>query len=211
MSVIFDSINLSNKIESKKSKKLKKSDSNKSFSSTDSKNYSNTKEDSDISEKNLTIFPFIKNISEILLKLTIQDYSSENENFLKENKKLLKIFDLKKIPNITLEEYIVRIMNYSECEINTIICSLIYIDRLCVKGIKITQTNIYKILFTSILTSIKYNEDLFYNNSFYSQIAGVKTKELIKMEYNFCVLLGFDFFIGEKEFNNYFSAIQNCL
>ena len=103
MSVIFDSINLSNKIESKKYEKLKRCDSNKSFSSTDSKNYSNTKEDSDISEKNLTIFPFIKNISEILLKLTLQDNSTENETFLKENKKLLKVFDLKNIPNITLE------------------------------------------------------------------------------------------------------------
>ena len=79
------------------------------------------------------------------------------------------------------------------------------------KGIKINQKNIFKILFTSILISIKNNEDLFYNNQFYSQIAGVKTKELIKLEYNFCVLMEFDFFIDEKEFNKYFTAIQKAI
>ena len=190
--------------------KLKHSNSYESFSSTDSKN-SNTKEDSNISEKNQTIFPFIKSISEILIKLSLQEFSNENEQYYNENKSLLKIFELKYIPDITLEEYIIRIMNYSECEINTIICALIYIDRLCVKGIKINQKNVFKILFASILISIKNNEDLFYNNQFYSQIAGVKTKELIKLEYNFCVLMEFDFFIDEKEFNKYFTAIQKTI
>ena len=190
--------------------KLKHSNSYDSFSSMDSKN-SITKEDSNISEKNQSIFPFIKSISDILIKLSLQEFSIENEQYFNENKSLLKIFELKYIPDITLEEYIIRIMNYSECEINTIICALIYIDRLCVKGIKINQKNVFKFLFASILISIKNNEDLFYNNQFYSQIAGVKTKELVKLEYNFCILMDFDFYIEENEFNKYFTAIQKTI
>ena len=210
MSIIVPSKKYSNNLINLPEKKLKHSDSNESFSSLDSRN-SNTKEDSNISEKNQTIFSFVKSVSEILIKLSLQEFSLENEQYLKENKHLLKTFELKYIPDITIEDYIIRIINYSECEINTIICALIYIDRLCVKGIKINQKNVFKILFASILISIKNNEDLFYNNQFYSQIAGVKTKELIKLEYNFCVLMEFDFFIDEKEFNKYYTAIQKTI
>ena len=210
MSIIVTSKANSNNFKNLQEKKLKRTESNESFSSLDSRN-SNTKEDSNISEKNQIIFSFVKSVSEILIKLSLQEISLENEQYLKENKKLLKTFELKYIPDITIEDYIIRIINYSECEINTIICALIYIDRLCVKGIKINQKNIFKILFTSILISIKNNEDLFYNNQFYSQIAGVKTKELIKLEYNFCVLMEFDFFIDGKEFNKYYTAIQKTI
>ena len=210
MSIIVTSKTNSNNFKHLQEKKLKRTESNESFSSLDSRN-SNTKEDSNISEKNQIIFSFVKSVSEILMKLSLQEISLENEQYLNENKKLLKTFELKYIPDITKEDYIIRIINYSECEINTIISALIYIDRLCVKGIKINQKNIFKILFTSILISIKNNEDLFYNNQFYSQIAGVKTKELIKLEYNFCVLMEFDFFIDEKEFNKYYTAIQKTI
>ena len=79
------------------------------------------------------------------------------------------------IPNISIEEYLIRIQTYANIEKNTLILSLIYIDRLCkIASITLTYYNIHRILFISILISIKYNEDQYYNNKYYAEIAGVK-------------------------------------
>ena len=40
------------------------------------------------------------------------------------------IFETNSIPNITLYDYIIRIISYSNCEENTLISALIYIDGL---------------------------------------------------------------------------------
>ena len=105
-------------------------------------------------------------ISEILNELI------KNNSLKKDNKQKEDIFNTIQIPNIELFDYIIRIISYSNCEENTLISALIYIDRIA-KIKKITKLNVYKLLFISILISLKYNEDEIYSNNYYSQIAGV--------------------------------------
>ena len=111
----------------------------------------------------------------------------ENNKKLKNYRDILKkqslmYFSANTIPNITIKDYLVRIQNYSEVERSTLILSLILIDRMCRKsGVLLTHYNIHRILFSSLLVSIKYNEDSYFDNNFYSQIAGVnKTGSWIK-------------------------------
>ena len=117
------------------------------------------------------------------------------------------IFDTNVIPNMTLYEYINRIISYSDCEENTLISALIYIDRIAKKK-SITYLNVYKLVFTSILISIKYNEDEIYKNDFYSQIAGVSLCELNQMEYEFFFLVDFNIYINESIFMKYKYALE---
>ena len=108
------------------------------------------------------------------------------------------------IPGITIKDYLIRIQNYSGMEKGTLILSLILIDHMCKKSnIILTPYNIHRILFSSVLVSIKYNEDSYYDNNFYAQIAGIKANELQLLEYKFFELNDFHVYVNDKEFEQY--------
>jgi len=139
---------------------------------------------------------------------TLETILEENKNcpdykeIIKKQKKM--VFNADSIPNISLEDYLARIQIYSNLEKNTLIISLILIDRLSkLSDLVLTYYNIHRILFTSILLSIKYNEDCYYDNKFYSEIAGIKLKELNALEYTFSYMIDFNFFINKDIFRKY--------
>ena len=102
-----------------------------------------------------------------------------------------------------------RIQTYGGMENSTLILSLIYIDRLCEKNITLTKYNIHRILFAAILIAVKYNEDSFYENSYYAQIAGIKNKELKVIEYTFLEMINFDAYVDEYTYNLYKDSLYN--
>ncbi len=75
---------------------------------------------------------------------------------------------------------------------------------MCKKSnIVLTPYNIHRILFSSVLISIKYNEDSYYDNNFYAQIAGIKPNELKLLEYKFLELNDFDVYVTDVEYEQY--------
>ena len=171
---------------------------NSSFESQTSFNAYEEKEDEELSFKMIKI---LNSISNILNELTIKN--SKKQGNITEN----DIFETSENPNISLLDYLKRIVEYSNCEENTLISALIYIDRIA-KIKNITKLNVYKLIFTSILISLKYNEDGIYDNVYYSQIAGVSVQELFQMEYEYVLLLNFNFNISEFIFNQYKIALE---
>ena len=155
--------------------------------------------------------------------LLIQSISKTLSLILEQNKKLndynqivmlqsKMVFSAHSIPKISLFDYLTRIQTYSSIEAPTLICSLIYVDRICdMGGITLTYYNIHRILFAAVLTSIKYNEDVFYDNNYYAQVAGVRTKELKMIEYNFLELIEFNLFILEEEYLKYKNYLESCI
>ena len=133
----------------------------------------------------------------------------ENNKKLKNYRDILKkqslmYFSANSIPNITIKDYLIRIQNYSKMEKSTLILSLILIDHMCKKSnIVLTIYNIHRILFSSVLISIKYNEDSYYDNTFYAQIAGIKPNELKLLEYKFLELNDFNVFVKDIEYEQY--------
>ena len=116
---------------------------------------------------------------------------------------LLDIFNNDEIPNISIYNYLSRIVEYTNCEDNILILSLTYLNQIIKKNINLTVFNIHKFLFASILLAIKMNEDKIYKNEYYSSIAGISLKELNLIEYNFLIILDFQIFIPENIFNYY--------
>ena len=171
---------------------------NSSFESQTSFNAYEEKEDEELSFKMIKI---LNSISNILNELTIKNSKKQG------NKTENDIFETSENPNISLLDYLKRIVEYSNCEENTLISALIYIDRIA-KIKNITKLNVYKLIFTSILISLKYNEDGIYDNVYYSQIAGVSVQELFQMEYEYVLLLNFNFNISEFIFNQYKIALE---
>ena len=136
---------------------------------------------------------------------TILDKNKNVKNYKDILKKQsMMYFSANSIPNISIRDYLIRIQNYSDLEKSTLILSLILIDKMCTKsGILLTPYNIHRILFSSVLISIKYNEDSYFDNTFYSQIAGVKPSELQILEYTFLEYNDFNVFVKDIEYEQY--------
>jgi hypothetical protein len=113
-------------------------------------------------------------------------------------------FSTSNIPKISINDYLNRIETYSEIEKNTLIIALIYIDKFCqMSNIILTPYNIHRILFCSILTSIKYNEDEIYEFKYYAKIAGISIKELKDLESEFLDSLNFSLYVDNNLFVQY--------
>ena len=166
-----------------------------------------TKEE--IKIKNLDI---IKSISTTLTMILEENKKLKNYNDIiyKQNK---MIFSANSIPKISIYDYLIRIQTYSYIDKNTLIISLIYIDRICeLCHITLTYYNIHRILFTSVIIAIKYNEDCFYDNKYYSEIAGVKLHELNNLENAFAQKCNFMFYISDdifEKYSRYLKSLKN--
>ena len=166
----------------------------------ETKSQTKNKEDESTKLPNLNL---IKAISQTLT--TIIENNKKMPNFKEILKNQGKMpFSANLIPNISIEEYLIRIQTYANMETSTLIVSLILIDRLCQRAnLTLTYHNIHRIIFSAILISIKYNEDNYYDNQFYAEIAGVKLKELKLLEYSFISLLHFNLFIQDEIYEKY--------
>ena len=174
---------------------------------TEKKDKKNDEEKEEIQIKN---FNLIKAISQSLITILEENKTMQNikEVIIKQSK---MIFSSKSIPNISIKDYLIRIQTYSEIDKTTLILALILIDKLCKKAkLILTYYNIHKILFGAILIAIKYNEDNYYDNKFYSEIAGVQLKELKLIEYTFLELNDFNVFVNDKEFEQYRLYLEDC-
>jgi len=150
-------------------------------------------------------------INNILLQLIQQNESKKNYNLIIKNQKN-NIFSYEKIPKLSLLDYLIRIQKYSKIEDNTLICSLIYIDRFALsKKIIITKYNIHKILFLSIFSSLKWNEDLKYKIDYYCKISGIPKQDLFNLEEEFAEMLKFNYYIKENVFNEYKNYINKSI
>ena len=153
--------------------------------------------------------PLIKSIFIVLITILNENKKLDNyKEIIKAQSK--SVFSSDKIPNISLEDYLIRIQTYSCIEKSALILSLILIDHICKKSdLILTYYNIHRILFGSVLISIKYNEDFYYDNKFYSEIAGVKLKELKSIEYTFLQLSDFNVFVNEIEYEKYRQYLED--
>ena len=175
---------------------------NLSITNSDSEQSETEEESFNDSEKPIEYKNLLKEIVDILDTIILSN---------KKNKKPYKEsspFFSENIPTISLYDYLLRIRKYSGIGNSTFIISLIYIDRICTKkGIILSKYNIHKLLFTSILVAIKYNEDATYEYFYYSQIAGVSVKELSTLENAFLKFIDFELFVHEEVYKRYYTFL----
>jgi hypothetical protein len=149
------------------------------------------------------IFSFNKNVKLIQSIIFAIEKLIVNKPNIDINNSSIILFNNDEIPNISIYNYVNRIVEYTNCEDNTLILSLIYLNQIIKKNINLTVYNIHKFLFASILLALKINEDKIYKNEYYSSIAGISLKELNLIEYHFLTILDFQIFIPENIFNYY--------
>ena len=132
-----------------------------------------------------------------------------NDKNAASNKKI-KYFMLKKIPSISIKDFLFRLTKYSKISESTLVIILIYMDRMCHKyNFKITYYNIYKLMLAAMVVAIKYNEDEFYTLDFYGKLGGISKFEMNILEYEFACMINFKLFITEELFYKYYELLVN--
>ncbi len=149
------------------------------------------------------------NISISLLNLISQNKLKKNyKELLKKQKKL--IFNAKDLPKISLGDFIYRIVYYSKMEDATLISAIIILDRFCKKQkIILTEFNVHRLLFVSVLIAIKSYEDKYFTNTFYAKICGIQTSVLNKLEYEFICSLDFQIYLDKNVYKKYQDLLLN--
>lgn len=150
----------------------------------------------------------IYSIPMTLLQVISQNYSIPLiKTQLKSQKK--NKFTSKTLPKISLSDYLNRIWKYSKIDESTLILSLIYIDRLCAKTkLALTDFNVHRLILTSFLIAVKYNEDKFFSNVFYAKLGGMNVNELNNLEEKFIVCICFDLFVDSEEYQQYKQTLE---
>ena len=116
------------------------------------------------------------------------------------------------LPNISIYDYITRIVEYTHIEKETLITSLIYINRFCTKtNFQITEYEIHRLLLTAIILSIKYNEDEIYSQTHFAEVGGIEVTELNQLEYHFVEGIDFSFYVSESEYECHLLSLNKNL
>lgn len=174
------------------------------MSSFDSERSTNEELDSELQEERN---PLIIGVAKVIEQVIEQNTKMENYSKIIQYQSKM-CFSTRIIPQISIEDYLDRIVFYTGCEESTLIISLIYIDRITNCGnIVLSQYNVHRLLFMSLLYAIKYNEDQIYKNNFYAKIAGVTVTELSNIENEFMDQIKFNFFVSEEEYKQYYTYL----
>ena len=156
-------------------------------------------------EANNPISPYlqkqiIKSIAQNLIDIIKENRNNNQMKFVKHD-----LFYISRLPSISVEDYINRIVKSTKMNISSLIISIIYIDKFCeLNGYILSMKNIHKILLTACLLSIKFNEDVNINTKYYANVAGIPVQDLNNLEFHLIVKLEFSLFVDYDIYQKYF-------
>lgn len=178
------------------------------------KNIENIKKNNQNEEEEIVFDYYNENKNSVSYNISVTLMQLISENMQKDsykeklNKQKKQIFTSKTIPKISISDYLLRITKYANVSDEILIIALIYLDKLCKKNkLMLNSYNVHRLLFISILISIKMNSDKIYKNIYYSKISGINPKELCLMEYEFMHLSGFMLNIKKEIYEKYKSFL----
>ncbi|MDR3443591.1 MAG: hypothetical protein P4L65_11360 [Legionella sp.] len=119
------------------------------------------------------------------------------------------IFHLTSLPHISIHSYLERYVKYLMLDEAELIASFIILDRYITKFPQqsVSYTNIHQLLAAIIQVVHKISVDKPYKSSYYAQLAGVSTKQMVDLERNLLFDLDFDLFITPKTYLKYKQAL----
>ena len=168
-----------------------------------SENFGNLKSEKENNENKSLVISKI--IAELLTNICEEGKSNNESNLI-----LLKPFISKKVPSITIKDYIERLLKYSKTFNEIVIIVLIYLDTICAKNkLNLNYYNIHKFIFAAFIVAIKFYEDDYYSISYYAKLGGISKKEAISLEYEFLILIDFKLFVNQNLYDKYYNYLSS--
>ncbi|KAI3793126.1 hypothetical protein L1987_35740 [Smallanthus sonchifolius] len=113
-------------------------------------------------------------------------------------------------PNISIQNYLERIFRYAICSPSCYVVAYVYLDRFVKKQpyLPINSFNVHRLLVSSVLVSIKFMDDICYDNAYYARVGGISTAEINLLEVDFLFGLGFELNVTPDTFCDYCTYLQ---
>ncbi|KAJ3441582.1 protein cnppd1 [Anaeramoeba flamelloides] len=114
------------------------------------------------------------------------------------------------IPIIPIKSYLYRIAKFSPCSHECFVVAIEFVRRILEMNtsLKVNQQNIHRFFFASILVSTKFCDDKFYDNNYYSQVAGLSVGEVNALELEFLFLIDFSLRFDQDDYNKVLYSLQ---
>ncbi|ESL09134.1 hypothetical protein TRSC58_03152 [Trypanosoma rangeli SC58] len=126
------------------------------------------------------------------------------EHLCEENKAepvLTSDFHSHRLPQMSVESYVDRIVRYSRVGGETLIVSLMLLLKYShFINHPVSIYNVHRLMITSALLGAKLRDDVYYSNEYYSRIGGISNAEINKLELRFCTWLEWDMWVEEAEY-----------
>lgn len=119
-------------------------------------------------------------------------------------------FHSQRVPKVTLSSYASRIQKYFDCSQECYVLCLIYIDRI-VKlhpDFEVNDLTCHRLLLTGLLLAVKYNDDVFAANDYYSRVGGISPQEMNSLEVEFLRLLEWKLYVSPSEYSWYAQTLR---
>ncbi|XP_952988.1 cyclin-related protein, putative [Theileria annulata] len=109
-----------------------------------------------------------------------------------------------------ISDYLVRIARYVNCSNECFVLALVYIDRIMkIHKFSVSVLNIHRLLITSVMLAAKFSDDVYYSNSFYAQVGGIKVAEMNLLEAQFLMLIKYQLFVNAKDYENCRKGVES--
>ena len=130
--------------------------------------------------------PQSKMVASCLAKLLSQMVLANKDKSISKS-----IFHSKKIPGISISDYLQRQATYSQCSPESFFLALIYIDRYFekVNDQCLMAHNVHKLFFISLVTAAKFNDDLKLSNADFAKLGGLDKYDLCVLEMQFLMVI----------------------
>ena len=124
----------------------------------------------------------------------IQIVDPEIEPLVTQHAAAMRKFYSKKLPPISLEDYLMRLHRYCPMSTAVYLATGLYIHRLAVieKWLPVTARIVHRLVLAGLRTAMKALEDLSYPHSRFAKVGGVTEPELARLEISFCFVTEFN-------------------
>ena len=138
-------------------------------------------------------------LNKIILSNSIANNNCNDNKYSYEN-----LFKAQKLPSISIINFICKLVKYANIENNTLIVSLIILDRfLNATKTSLTQENVYILTLISIVISCKYLQDVILDDTSFAVLGSMNVKSFSLYEGAFLSALNYNIYVSQLEFSNY--------
>ena len=118
-----------------------------------------------------------------------------------QQKMLAKRFVSKRVPPITIKDYLLRLHRFCPMSCAVYLAVSSYITRIVVEDgtVRLTPKNMHRLVLAGLRVAVKFLEDWGYAQSRFARVGGVSERELSRLEIGFCFLVDFELLVDASK------------
>lgn len=118
-------------------------------------------------------------------------------------------YETSAVPEISLEDYLWRIVDYCYISPTSLVLACILIDKLIQDhGLMLSQLNIFKLFFTSVRVASKVHELRSLSNKNFAVVGGVTAAQLNALESTFVGVFNWELWVSHETFRTYCTRLR---